>query len=199
MAALPPVHMVYDAMILAGVNDADDFHGQTSAERLSKDLFDNDSMACMDKTYEDLEQDFKSLSSLTIAQGQIRLEPRVKKRIKAFIQWTRDEVRLGRDASLTPFPVATTATLIRRYNTHIKFIRKSITLSDAAKPIPFTKDIKWTDWVPSFLNYLRTIPGRDGHPIKYICREHDASDPTPNLDFLDNYVLMAPNNGAINT
>ena len=77
MAALPPVHTVYDAMILAGVNDADDFHGQTSAERLSEDLFDNDFMACMDKTYEDLEQDFKSLSSLTIAQGQIRLEPRV--------------------------------------------------------------------------------------------------------------------------
>ena len=71
------------------------------------------------------------------------------------------------------------------------FIEKSSTFSDAATSVPFTKEIKWTDWSPSFLNYLRTIPGRDGHPLKYICREFD----NPNPDFIDDYVAMAPFNG----
>ena len=38
---------------------------------------------------------------------------------------------------------------------------------------------------------MRTIPGRDGVPLKYICRESDIPDPTPNNDFLDDYVMMA--------
>ena len=97
MAGLPPVYTVHDAMIAAGVNDADNFNGQSSAERLAEDLFDDEFTTCMDKTYVDLDGDFKSFSSLTALQGQIRLVPRVKKRIKAFIQWARDEIRLGRD------------------------------------------------------------------------------------------------------
>ena len=36
------------------------------------------------------------------------------------------------------------------------------------------------------------IPGRDGHPLKYMCRDSDAPDPTPNADFLYDYVAMAP-------
>ena len=191
-AVLPPVFTVHDAMVAAGVDDTDNFAGQSSAERLAEDLFDNDFTTCMDKSQDDIESDFKSFSVLTQAQGQIRMIPRVKKRIKAFVQWTRDEIRLGRDPSLSAYPVADTATLMRRYNTHAKFIKKSATLSDAAKHVTLTKEVKWTDWVPSFMNYLRTIVGRDGHPIKYVCRSQDAPDPTPNPDFLDDYVAMAP-------
>ena len=128
-------------------------------------------------------------------QGQICTVPRVKKRIKSFIQWTRDEVRMGRKPASRPFPVDTTSVLIRKYTTHAMFIEKSSTLSDASKPVPFIKEIKWTDWSPSFLNYLRTIPGRDGHPLKYICREFDNPNPIPNPDFIDDYVAMAPFNG----
>ena len=36
---------------------------------------------------------------------------------------------------------------------------------------------KWEDWKPTFLNYLRSIPGRDGIPLKYVCREKVASAP----------------------
>jgi hypothetical protein len=39
---------------------------------------------------------------------------------------------------------------------------------------------------------LRTIPGRDGVPLKYVCHTNDAEDPTPNADFLDDYIAMAP-------
>ena len=85
--------------------------------------------------------------------------------------------------------------LLRRFNTHALFIKKSSTLSDAVKPLTMTKDVKWTDWVPSFLNYLRTIPGRDGNPLKYVCRAKDAPDPIPNSDFLDDYVTIASLSG----
>jgi hypothetical protein len=187
---------VRDAMASCGLLDNPAgpmlFNGQTQAQRVAFDLFNDDFMSCMDKTFSELDQDFKTYSDLTVAQGQIRMVPGVKTQIKAFVQWVRDEVRYGRAPTMTPFPVNTAATLIRRYKTHEKFIKDSSTISDAAKPKQFTDDTKWEDWVPTFLNYLRLIPGRDGVPLKYICREQEAPDPTPNDDFLDDYVAMAP-------
>jgi hypothetical protein len=47
------------------------------------------------------------------------------------------------------------------------------------------------------MNYLRTIPGeaRDGVPLKYVCRDNEISDPTPNTDFIDDYANTAPLEG----
>lgn len=56
-------------MVTAGVNDTDNFNGQSSVDRFAEDLFDNDFMTCMDKTYKDLDGDFKLLSVLTAMQG----------------------------------------------------------------------------------------------------------------------------------
>jgi len=89
-AALPPVFTVFDTMVLSGANDADNFQGRSSAQRIATDIFVNDFNTSMDKTYKDLDDDLKMFSSLTTMQGQIRLLPGVKKRIKAFIQWVRD-------------------------------------------------------------------------------------------------------------
>jgi hypothetical protein len=106
--------------------------------------------------------------------------------------WTRDKIRLGRDPSSVPFPAKQTTDLLRRYKTHEKFQSDSKTLAEAAKPEKFRESMKWEDWKPTFLNYLRSIPGRDGIPLKYICRETDTPDPTVlNDDFLDDYVAMA--------
>jgi hypothetical protein len=195
MAAIPRAFTVYDAMVACGVNDAALFDGDTPAERIAADLFGDDFATCMDKGFLEIDYEFKTHSDLTANQGQIRLLPGTKRNIKAFIQWARDERRLGRDPSTRAFPVADTANLIRRHKTHEQFVKKSSNLSDAAKPEKFKTETKWTDWVPSFLNYLRTIPGRDGIPLRYICRENEAPDPTPNADFLDDYVSMALLNG----
>jgi hypothetical protein len=116
-----------------------------------------------------------------------------RKNIKAFVQWTRDELRLGRDPTLTPFPVAQVADLIRRYKTHEKYLTDSKTLSEAAKPEKFKESTKWEDWKPTFLNYLCSIPGRDGVPLKYVCRDKNEADVTAaSEDFLDDYVAAAP-------
>ena len=190
-AALPPVYTVFDAMVLSGANDGDSFQGRSSAQRIATDIFEDDFNTSMDKTYKDLDDDLKMFSSLTAMQGQIRLLPGVKKRIKAFIQWARDQIRLGKDPANRAFPVADSASLMRRYTTHDKYIKKSATLTDAAKPVMFTNEVKWNDWAPSFRNYLQTIPGRDGVPLSYVTRASDAPDPTPNPDFIDDYVAMA--------
>ena len=104
-------------------------------------------------------------------------------------------MRLGQDPSATPFPVDQVSDLIRRYKTHEKFQNDSKTLAEAAKPEKLKESAKWEDWKPTFLNYIRAIPGRDGIPLKYVCREKDEADPTPNEDFLDDYVAMAPLDG----
>ena len=76
---LPPVFTVRDAMVVVGVDDTDNFDGQSSAWSLAEDLFDNDFTTCMDKLHTDIESDFKSFLILAQAQGKIRTVPRVKK------------------------------------------------------------------------------------------------------------------------
>ena len=160
--------------------------------RLADEIFGNEFAACMDKTMEELDADFKTFSELTRAAGQIRLTPGTKRNIKAFVQWTRDKIRLGVDPATVAFPVGNAADFIRRMKTHDKFVKDTAKVSDAAKPEKFTSDTKWEDWKPSFLNYLRCLNGRDGIPLKYICRDHDAPQAITHADFLDDYVSMAP-------
>ena len=83
-AALPPVFTVHEAIIASGVNNTDNFNGQSSAVPIAEDMFEDDFSTYMNKTYGDIDNDFKTFSSLTVAQGQIHLLPGVKKRIKVF-------------------------------------------------------------------------------------------------------------------
>ena len=72
----------------------------------------------------------------------------------------------------------------------------SKTLSEAAKPTFFTKDVWWEDFNPNLSAYLRLIPGRNGHPLLYVIREEELPNQSPNPDFLDDYVATAPLDGA---
>jgi len=182
-------------MIACGIDNDALFLEETQAQRIAEDIFGNLFTSCMDITFKELDEHFKTYSDLTVAQGQIRLRPGIRKNVKAFVQWTRDEIRLGHDPSQTPFPIHSVNDLIRRHKTHEKFQSDAKTLSEAAKPDKFKDNVKWEDWKPTFLNYLRSIPGRDGIPLKYVCRDRDEPDRRANDDFLDDYVAMAPLEG----
>ena len=67
---------------------------------------------------------------------------------------------------------------------------------DTAKPNCFSDKLKWEDWNPSFINFLRSIPGRNGIPLSYVIRSNPLPDPVTHTDFLDDYVAMASLNGA---
>ena len=109
---------VVDAMVACGLDHDHLFMDETQAQRFANDIFDDLFTSCLDITFKELDEHFKTYSDLTVAQGQIRVRPGTRKNIKAFVQWTRDEIRLGRDPSATPFPIELVSDLIRRYKTH---------------------------------------------------------------------------------
>jgi hypothetical protein len=69
--AITPVFSVRDAMIACGINDVTLFDGDTPpAQRIAADLFgDNFATCCMDKSFEELDQEFKTYLDLTQLQG----------------------------------------------------------------------------------------------------------------------------------
>jgi hypothetical protein len=196
MAAPVQVFTLLDAIVACGVDNVVQFQGATKAQRIATDIFNDDFTTCMDKSHSDLENDLKSYTNLPTNQGKIVLGPGPKRNIKALIQWGRDQIRNGKDPSLLPFPVAEAAQLIRRYNTHTTFVTKSKTLAETAKPKTFDEKTKWDDWKPVFINFLRSIPGLNGVPLAYVCRENDEPlNGTPKEDFIDDYIDNAPLNG----
>ena len=169
---------------------------EEKADTLSSELFDDDYNDCRDKTNKDLVDSFKMLHTTPSTQGGVKIPLRTQKHIKAFCQWTKDCLRTGLDPAATPFPIHTTRDLMARAETHHQFMKNYETIASAAKPKDFTKDVKWDDWAPTFYNYLNTMPGRDGVPLSYIVRDNDNPDHTPNINFLDDYVMMAALTGS---
>ena len=88
--------------------------------------------------------------------------------------------------------------LLTNYKSHQASITKTKTVSEAARPTKFKENNKRDGWYPSFINFLQAIPGRNGVPLNYICREDDEPAPNdPELDFIENYILQAPVCGTV--
>ncbi|CAJ1937394.1 unnamed protein product [Cylindrotheca closterium] len=191
MAAVPPFFTVHDDMVICGIDDVTLFQGRTQAERIAYEIF----TTTMDSTIDKLNEEFKTLAGLTIAQGQIRLMPAIKKNIRAFIQWCTDEIRMGRDPVTAPFPVVDAAKVHRYMKTHEQYVYGSKLMLQQALPQDFTNDVQWEDWCPKFKNYLRTIPVGDGVPLSYIVRMNDAGILTLHKDCLEIYINMTPHIG----
>ena len=195
-AAPPPVFTVTDAIIACGVDTIVIFDGANRAQRIAADIFDDDFTTCIDKTTEDFDNDLKDYSALTVANGQIRLNPATKRNMRAFIQWCKDCFRLSIDPTTIAFPIADAADLIRRAKTHKAYVDKSKTISDTATPSQFTDKVKWLDWSPTLLNFLRAIPGRNGVPLSYVCRPTGVTPAATYADFLNEYIDRAPLTGT---
>ena len=46
------------------------------------------------------------------------------------------------------------------------FVYKSDTIYKAANLVILKKQVRLEDWAPTFMNYAREIPGRNGAPLK---------------------------------
>ncbi|CAJ1948024.1 unnamed protein product [Cylindrotheca closterium] len=180
MAAAIPVFTIYDAMILCQIPDTGNFQGQTDAQRMAEELFDNDFGTAMTKSIKQVNMDLATLASLTAVQGRI-----------AFVQWVRDEIRMGRNPAQHPFPAGDTSTLLQRLNFHQKYVKDSKTLIDNTVPPKWSKEQQWKQWVKLLRDHLRAYIGVNGIPLVYVVRENAAQDPTPQDDFLDEYINMA--------
>ena len=193
-----PIQTLQDALNACGVpQDGVLFNGATKTERIAHEIFDDEFQTCMDMSFDDFNSECKTLAGLNVNQGQIRLLPAVKRNIRGLIQWTKDKIITGGDPTMELFPVLEAPRYVLRYKTHQNFIDKSKTLSDIAKPEKLKADTKWSDWYPSFVNFLRAIPGARGVPLSYVIREEEqpALIEDPNISFLENYILMTELNG----
>ena len=194
MAAAQQTFTVLDAINQIGIVDQVLFNGNTRAERIATEMFDDNFESCIDKTFKEIDEDLKSWSAMTINNGQIRLTPLQKRNLKAFTQWVKNKLRQGQDPSVEAFPIDDAAKFLSQYKTHEAFISKASTLADSAKPDKFTNKIQWKDWKPTFINYLRHIPGRYGVPLLYIIR--DYVDSIDGDDLLSDYVRNAPHDAG---
>ena len=70
-----PLFTVVNAMFIFGINRPTLFQGDSQAKRISSKIFDYDFMSCMDRTIKKIDDDSKSYSTLTSANGQICLNP----------------------------------------------------------------------------------------------------------------------------
>ena len=168
------------ALTACRVDDNDLFQDCTAAERMASEIFLDAFNVCMNKSADDLEDDLKSYSNLMVGEGWLRTLPGVQIKMRAFIQWLRDQICTDLDPTTRPFPVDQVASLLYRKETHDNFVRMSKTLSEAAKPTFFTKDVRWEDFNPNLSAYLRLIPGRNGHSFLYVIREEELPNQSPN-------------------
>ena len=62
---------VLDAMIACGIDNEALFLEETQAQRIAADIFGDLFTSCMDITFKELDEHFKTYSDLTVAQGQL--------------------------------------------------------------------------------------------------------------------------------
>jgi hypothetical protein len=62
---------IVDAMIACGVDHDVLFLDETQAQRLASDIFGDQFATCLDVTFKELDDHFKTYSDLTLAQGQM--------------------------------------------------------------------------------------------------------------------------------
>ena len=103
--ALPPVFDVTQAMLQCGVPNAPAFGGQTPAQRVANQIFLDAFDTVLSTTSEEVSEAMTAFTKLTVANGRIALQPGVKRRVLAFVQWARSMIRTGRDPTLVAFPV----------------------------------------------------------------------------------------------
>ena len=193
-------HTLVDALTLCGVlADTGNvlFNDANAAERIAADVFNDEYSTCMDITIPDLEDNWKTYNALTLAEGRIRLTPRTKANIKALLQWVRDRIRVGEDPGDAEFPVNERTDLMERFNSHKQWLKEAEAMAKNAMPKEFSDKLKWMDWKGTFINFLKSQPGRHGVPLSYVVRDNDHPIYRNNANFLDDYIDQAPLRGLV--
>ena len=68
-------------------------NGNNAAEIIAAGVFNENSITCVDIKFSKIDNNWKTYSRLTVAEGRIRIRPRTKVKTRAFVQWARDKIR----------------------------------------------------------------------------------------------------------
>ena len=186
------VNTVQASLLLCGVPNAPIFDGQTPSERVAQQIFMNSFDTCLSISIEDVKDAITGFTKLPVVQGRIPFQPGVKRLIIAFVQWTRTELRCGRDPSSIVFPIGNMVQLHQDLKSCLNFEKQADLLAGQAKPRSFTIQTQWMDWEPTFANYLQLIPGITGIPLAYVIRRNAIANPTVLTPIHAHYIANAP-------
>jgi hypothetical protein len=195
--AQPAINDVTRSLMDCGVEDNSGgvaWNDETASQRIASDVFNDSFNTCIDITFSELDDHWKTYSSLTAADGRIRLKPATKVNIRALVQWARHKIRMNKDPTTEMFPVASRSDLIDQYNTHKQWLADASDMAKSARPKTFTEKMKWTDWKATLSNFLKSQPGRNGVPLSYVIRDDTVVVGSTN-NFLDDYASSAPLQG----
>ena len=192
MAAAAPINTVEASLQLCGVPNAPLFGGQTPATRVAEQVFMNAFDTCLSISIEDVKDAITGFTKLPATNGRVPFQPGVKRSIIAFVQWTRTELRCGRDPANTAFPIANAVQLHQDLKSCTNFKKQADLLAGQAKPKPFNVQLQWMDWAPTFINYIKLIPGISGIPLAYVIRQNATPDPTVLTPIHAHYIANAP-------
>ena len=101
---------------------------------------------------------------------------------------------MSRDPANTMFNIRgnIVPNLMRRKTTLGNWSPKAAENTKSYKPKQFTEDTKWMDWKESFIDLIRTHPGRNGVPINYDIIDNVQPINRNNAQLLDDCVDYAP-------
>ena len=139
MALPTPPNFVLTAVRACGLGDGLLYQGESPAQRIATQLFEDDFASCKSLTKEDLNDSFKSYASLTATNGKITLNPLTKKRIHAMVLWATNLYRIGQDPTGSFFPVDQANLIIETVKLLKQYKEKSKTIAEAAKPTKYTE------------------------------------------------------------
>ena len=109
-------------------------------------------------TFEELEDHYKTYSSLRKDMGKILVQVSTRVNIKALIQWARNLLRTGKEPHENIFTLDNKATLLTQIGTYQHWVDNANIISKTAMPQPFTDKSRWEDWKITF--YERKITKR---------------------------------------
>ena len=187
---------VEDCMELCGLPLISVFDGETPTEPVAEQIFLNSFETCLSIIIDDVKDAISTFTKLAIAADRIPFQPEIKRRIMAFVQWSRSQLRCGIDPSTIVFPVARIIDLLKELTSCQQFEKRSTLFASQAKPKQFTPETLFVDWEPTFRNCLSLIPGQHGTPLSRVIRRSVAPDPLVIRPIMEHYVANAPLVGA---
>ena len=103
---------IESSLILCGVSQRPGLSAvglRSDANRMAEEIFHNQFESCKDMSYKDITDDFETYAALSEKNGKIKLPVGTKKKIRAFLQWVKDEYHYGRNPEETAFVARTPA------------------------------------------------------------------------------------------
>jgi len=91
MAAAISLHSIEEALGLCGVPNQPLIGGESPRQRMARQMFVDSYDTVLSVTINKVNDAMTAFTKFAANQGRISVQPRVKRRVTAFVQWARSE------------------------------------------------------------------------------------------------------------